>query len=379
MDQKISEELAQNTFDITTLKSIELSSPASDSIENFVSSNRVKTGKIIAPRQHLLLISADEWEVFISEWGSYQKDIYQLVTQMGGANDYGIDVACFKSDQGFNGAWDNYQCKYYKGDPLAISTAIPEIGKIIWHIYNERITIPENYYFFAPKDCSPSLKKLLLDSKKLKEKIVNSWEKSCSGKISKDKIILEGGFKNFLCNFNFSIFKYKPVDQVIEEYRNTPFFSLRFGGGLKDRPEPDLPPEKIEGKESNYTKNLFEAYADYKKTPSETFRIDEHSDLSAHFTRQREAFYSAESLRSFARDTVPPGVYKALQKDMLDGIIDIVEDDWNSGYKRVKEVLKESKKIPIEANGLFEVVRVSDRYGICHQLSNDLKISWIKK
>ncbi|MGY3961508.1 ABC-three component system protein [Aeromonas popoffii] len=68
-----------------------------------------------------------------------------------------------------------------------------------------------------------------------------------------------------------------------------------------------------------------------------------------------------------------------LQKDMLDGIIDTVEDDWDTGYKRVKEVLKESKNIPIEANGLFEVVRVNDRFGICHQLSNDLKISWIKK
>ncbi|HHC6495617.1 TPA: ABC-three component system protein [Vibrio parahaemolyticus] len=112
---------------------------------------------------------------------------------------------------------------------------------------------------------------------------------------------------------------------------------------------------------------------------SESFNIYEHSDLFPHFERQREAFYSAESLRSFARDAILPGVFTALQKDMLDGIIDTVEDDWESGYKRVKEVLKESKSIPIEANGLFEVVRVSDRYGICHQLSNDLKINWIKK
>ncbi|MGY5650451.1 ABC-three component system protein [Vibrio cincinnatiensis] len=364
----------------TNLQSLELPSPKSSEVKMFVSSNRVKTGKIITPRQHLLLISAEDWELFISEWGLYQKERYNLVTRLGGANDYGIDVACFKSDKGFKGPWDNFQCKYYKGDPLAPSTAIPEIGKIIWHIYNDEITLPDNYYFFSPKDCSPSLKKLLLNSEKLKEKVIETWDKNCSEKITTtQKIKLAGELKDFVSKFNFSIFKYKPVDQVIEEYRETPYFTLRFGGGLKDRPDPDLPPEKIEHKESNYTKNLFEAYADHKKLSSESFNIHEHSDLLPHFERQREAFYSAESLRSFARDTILPGVFTALQKDMLDGIIDTVEDEWESGYKRVKEVLKESKNIPIEANGLFEVVRVSDRYGICHQLSNDLKISWIKK
>ena len=67
---------------------------------------------------------------------------------MGGANDFGIDVACFKSDKGFEGPWDNFQCKYYKGEPLAPSTAIPEIGKILWHIHSKKISCPENYYFF---------------------------------------------------------------------------------------------------------------------------------------------------------------------------------------------------------------------------------------
>ncbi|MEH8251406.1 ABC-three component system protein [Aeromonas veronii] len=359
---------------------LELPSPISENVNNFVSSNRVKSGEIIPPRQHLFLISADDWELFISEWGLYQKKHYILVTRMGGANDYGIDVACFKSNQGFNGAWDNFQCKYYKGEPLAPNTAILEIGKFIWHIFNDDISMPDNYYFFSPKDCSPSLKKLLLNSLKLKEKVIEDWDKTCSNKITKtNNIKLEGDLYKFIDKFNFSIFKYKPVDQVIEEYRETPYFTLRFGGGLKDRPEPDLPPQEIDDKESNYISNLFEAYADHKKLPSDNFQLNEHSDLLPHFKRQREAFYSAESLRSFARDAISPGVFTALQKDMLDGIIDTVEDDWDTGYKRVKEVLKESKNIPIEANGLFEVVRVNDRFGICHQLSNDLKISWIKK
>ncbi|WP_413524976.1 ABC-three component system protein [Photobacterium phosphoreum] len=366
-------------MDNNDLRFRELLSPKDSEYKTYVSSSRVKAGKIISPRQHLLLISAEDWEVFVSEWGLYQKGIYRLVTRLGGANDYGIDVACFKSELGFNGTWDNFQCKYYKGDPLAPSTAIPEIGKIIWHIFKKEITSPENYYFFSPKDCSPSLKKLLLNYEKLKEKVINDWDKSCSNKITTTtKIELTGEFESFLFSFDFSIFKYKPVDQVIEEYRETPYFSFRFGGGLKDRPNPDLPPKDLEKKESNYTNQLIRAYAHHEKIPFESFDFNQKPQFIPHFNRQREAFYSAESLRAFARDSILPGVFTELQKDMMSGVIDVVEDDWDSGYRCVKEVLKESKSVPIEANGLFEVVRVQDRYGICHQLSNDLKIKWVK-
>ena len=41
--------------------------------------------------------------------------------------------------------------------------------------------------------------------------------------------------------------------------------------------------------------------------------------------------------------------------------------------------MKESRLIPLDANGLFQVVRVKDRYGICHQLANEDKLIWVKK
>lgn len=363
-----------------SLKGLELSPPDNEDSGGFTSSAQARSGKLIPPRQHLLLISADDWEVFVAEWGLFQKDKYHLVTKMGGANDFGIDVACFKSDKGFEGPWDNFQCKYYKGEPLAPSTAIPEIGKILWHIYSKKISCPENYYFFAPKDCGPSLKKLLLDSSLLKEKLKKDWDSSCATSITtKKEISLEGDFLLFVNNFDFSIFKYKPVDQVIEEHRATPYFITRFGGGMKNRPQVDSPPEKYAEAESKYITQLFEAYSDYLKIPPEKFDVNIEEALLEHFNRQREAFYSAESLRAFARDTVLPGTFTALQKDIYHGVIDIAQDDWDDSYKRVKETLRESKLVPVESNGLFEVVRVTDRYGICHQLVNDQKMKWVKK
>ncbi len=347
--------------------------------ENHPSTQNVLNGKLITPKQHLLLISANDWEDFLEEWGHFQKKEYHLVTGLGGANDYGIDIACFYTDKCFQGDWDNFQCKYYKDNPLAPGTAIPEIGKILWHIYNKNITAPKAYYFFAPKDCGDALKKLLLNSTKLKQKVFDKWNDWCKNSItSTQTVLLEGAFLDFVNQFDFNIFQYKPVLDVIEEHRKTPYFSVRFGGGLKNRPEPTIPPEDIDDKEARYVEQLNEAYADHQSLSTTTFNLSNHPKLEKHFGRQREAFYSAESLRAFSRDSVPPGTFRALQNDMLNGVIDIAEDNHESGLKKLKEVIKESKLVPLDANGLFQVIRVNDRYGICHQLANEDKLIWVK-
>jgi hypothetical protein len=359
------------------LKEFELPEPKSE-LEN-TSSQKVLNGKSITPKQHLLLLSADEWEEFIEEWGVFKKSEYQLVTGLGGANDFGIDVACFLTEKGFLGEWDNFQCKYYKGDPLAPGTAIPEIGKLLWHIYKNNITAPSTYYFFAPKDCGPSLKKLLLNSEKLKNKVFEEWDNWCATTITKTQTVsLDGEFLKFVSGFDFGIFKYKPVNQVVEEYRDTPYFSTRFGGGLKDRPSPTTPPDDYEVIEARYIDQLHEAYAENKNVAKDKFLFDSFPELEPHFIRQREAFYFAESLRAFARDSVPSGTFEDLQNDMFDGVVDTAEDDHKGGLEKLKSVMKESKSVPLDANGLIHAVRVKDRYGICHQLANDDRLIWVK-
>ena len=354
---------------------VELSNPSHNN-SHVSTTHNVKFGKHITPRQHMLLMSPAEWEVFICEWGTFQKSNYHLVTQLGGANDCGIDVACFITDKGFLGEWDNFQCKHYKA-PLSPATASEEIGKIIWHCFCGTITVPRRYYFFSPKDCGPSLTKLLLNHEKLKAHVEESWSKICSKKITKSQeISLEGEFKHYFDSFDFSIFKYKPVDEVVEEYRNTPYFSSRFGGGLKERPPQDVPPVEIVESESIYTSQLLKAYSEHVDEKIELQNLNEHSTYSNHFKRQRESFFSAESLRVFSREAVLPGTFTALQKEIFEGVIDTVEDDHKSGFVRVKATLSEARTTPINSNGLFDVVKVGDRHGICHQLVNDGKIKW---
>ncbi|MBV1929147.1 MAG: hypothetical protein KUG81_06500 [Gammaproteobacteria bacterium] len=359
------------------LSDFEITAPDYDG--QIASSESVKSGKILTPKQHIMLFSADDWEEFLNEWGYFQKQ-YKIVTKLGGANDHGIDVACFCTDKGFLGEWDNFQCKYYKGAPLMPNTAIPEIGKILWHIYNGNITKPRRYYFFAPKDCGPSLKKLLLNADKLKEALFTQWSSWCETTItSTQSVLLEGDFKLFVDKFDFSIFQYKPVLDVIDEHAKTPYRSTRFGGGLEQRPAPLNPPIDVDELELRYTEQLHEAYADHKNVSLGDISLSEHPDLEKHFKRQREAFYFAESLRAFARDSVPQGTFEALQDDLFNGVIDTAEEAHKDGLKKVKEVMKIAQSLPLDSNGLIQVVRTQDRQGICHQLANENKLTWVAK
>jgi hypothetical protein len=67
--------------------------------------------------------------------------------------------------------------------------------------------------------------------------------------------------------------------------------------------------------ESRYIEQLFQAYADRAKRPiTEINGLKALPRLKEHFLRQRVAFYHAESLRIFARDSVPLGTFESLQQ-----------------------------------------------------------------
>lgn len=363
-------------FTPTELQGMELKSPENT---NALTASKVNRTTPFPPQQLILLFSPNEWEVFISEWAYYQKEKYHSATKFGGSKDFGIDVACFTTKNGFLGPWDNYQCKHYKKAALAPSDAIPEIGKILWHIYNGRLTAPSNYYFFAPKDVGTSLKRLLLNADSLKSKVKTEWDNWCSQSItSTENIELTADFLAFVEAFDFSIFQYKSHLEVIEEHRQTPYFIERFGGGLQDRPESRKPPVSPDRVENRYLEQLYEAYSDNLSTVVMPTNIDEYPKLSDHLNRSRETFYEAESLKAFARDSVPQGTFEKLQDQVFYGVKDVEEETHADGLKRVKEVVKTAASLNVNANGLIDVVEVKDLHGICHQLANEDRLIWNK-
>lgn len=347
------------------------------SVQRSPSSAKILHGRLIAPKQQVLLYSPDEWEAFIEEWAYCQKTKYAKVVRLAGANDMGIDVAGLTDEAGFKGVWDNYQCKHYE-DPLTPSIAIPEIGKMLWHSVNGHFTPPRKYFFMAPKDCGMSLKKLLLDKAALAALVLEKWDAWCSDKITtKTRIQLEGAFRTYVETFDYSKFSFKTALEVIEEHRHTPYYAARFGGGLPDRPGPAAPPIIPAHTESRYLQQLLDAYSDHKSTT-----IADHSDLQAwpplldHYHRQREFFYHAESLRNFARDTVPPGTFEELQDEVHAGIVDVAASTHVDALACVNSVTLAATQLALTANGLISVVKIQDRRGICHQLANTDRLKW---
>lgn len=66
-------------------------------------------------------------------------------------------------------------------------------------------------------------------------------------------------------------------------------------------------------------------------------------DLLAHFGDSRLEFYSAESLRVFSRDTLPPGEFEKLQEEIHSGIRDEIRAHHPDGYRRVVAVVKTAR------------------------------------
>ena len=344
-----------------------------------ISSTKVLHGRIVPPQQQVLLYSSAEWEEFIHEWVHFQKTKFRKVVRMSGANDMGIDVAGLCDAKGFKSVWDNFQCKHYD-NALTPSDAVPEIGKMLWHSFNGEFVLPRTYYFVAPKECGMTLKKLLLDAAALKAKLFEKWDDWCANTITKKQTIaLAGDFEKHVQACDFSRFTFKTLLEVIDEHRLTPYYAARFGGGLPDRAPVDVPPVEPGQNESRYLQQLFEAYAEHKKLPLATVgELAPWQDLVDHYNRQREFFYHAESLRNFARDTVPPGTFEDLQDEVHAGVIEVEASEYIDGYARLGAVSQAAAQLPLTASGLISVTRIQDKRGICHQLANVDRLRWKK-
>lgn len=345
-----------------------------------VTAATVVHGPVIPAQQQLLLYSPDQWEDFVQEWAHYcLKGRYDRVQRFTGAGDRGVDIAGFTDAKKLQGVWDNYQCKHYD-NALRPTNVWVEFGKIVWYSFQKQYAPPRRYYFVAPKGAGTSLTALLADAAKLRDELIANWEKYVRKEITKtQEVPLDADLLAYVNEFDFSIFEAKTALQLVEEHRVSPVHSARFGGGLKPRPDAAKPPAAIATEESRYVARLLEAYAEHTGKPVlDPAALTGLPRLKEHFHRQREAFYHAESLRVFARDSVPAGTFESLQGDIYDGVVDTHDAEHPDGYLRVCAVTKAARELQITANALISCTRPKDRDGICHQLANEDRLQWTR-
>lgn len=340
---------------------------------------QVVHGPSIPPQQRLLTYSSEQWEDFVHEWVHYcLKKSYQQVQRFSGAGDMGIDVVGFQDDQRLNGVWDNYQCKHYD-HALTPTDVWPEFGKIVWYSFKGEYTAPRRYYFASPWGAGTKLSRLLGNATKLRDELIANWDKNVRASItSTQDVPLDAALRTYLDAFDFSIFKAKTALQLVDDHRSTPVHAARFGGGLPARPAAATPPALVAPAESRYVTQLLGAYTEHTGASVPDPSAVPTGKLKEHFHRQREAFYHAESLRVFARDSVPTGTFEALQQDIFDGVIDTHDASHADGYEKICSVTKAAREVQITANALISCTKPKDRDGICHQLVNEERLQWTR-
>lgn len=343
-------------------------------------------GPPVAPEQHIKGYSEDEFENFIREWAFHHKQIklkaYVQVGRFGGAGDMGRDVVGYIEQPSSHGKLDIYQCKHY-GHGLHPGDVWTELGKLCCFTFIGAFAVPEEYRFICPDDVGPELGRLLENPEELRQRLMDEWEKHVEGEITKkQKIKLEGKLLDHVKAFEFKRVGYKPIHEIIEEFRATPRYPSRFGGGLIIPRSPDKkPPAEIEDHEQRYVEQLIEAYQDHKDDTVKLDTLAAHPELEKHFARSRVRYFCAETLRHDVRDNLPDGVtFEQVQDQVLDAVADICEDKKHAtGLDRANAVTDHAGNYVVQDHALKGYVNSQIKKGICHQLANVDKLKWVQE
>lgn len=348
---------------------------------------QILTGPPIDPLDRVKIYSADQFEDFIKEWAYFflQKisGKYERVMRFGGSGDQGRDIVAYAQLQPAP-VCDYFQCKHYD-HPLSVSDVLPELAKLCYFTFVGTIPVPKEYRFVAPYDVSADLGRLLESPDELRNELVRKWTATSKNSIKRriisgQDVTLDNGLLQHVRDFDFSRVGCKPIHEVIDEHRRTVRYAPRFGGGLtKSLPSDQPPPAEIAPQETRYVEQLLEAYRDNTNDAAlELTGLPSLEKLFRHFQRSRERFYCAETLREFAKDSLPDGTtFTAVQDQVFDAVVDVVESDHACGLTRLDATTRTAQSIHVANHPLGSYVKPKSLQGICHQLANDDRLKWV--
>lgn len=143
-------------------------------------------------------------------------------------------------------------------------------------------------------------------------------------------------------------------------------------------------PKEIKETEITYVSAILEAFAEDAEvaviTKDELVLKDEYKKYRDKLERFRSDFYKAESIRESLKDTVLEkeiGTFQKLEDETYAAIIDKVEEDYPTSYKRLTSVLNHVTTVSL--NSLISTanwIGNSEKKGICHILVNEKRIKW---
>ncbi|MEW5655222.1 ABC-three component system protein [Streptomyces cinereoruber] len=328
-----------------------------------------------SPKKRVFAYDPDEFEEFVKEWVPALNTCYVRVERHGGAGDHGVDVAAYLTPQAMEGEWHNYQCKHY-GDALTWSKAAPEIRKLFKSVVQGHYTLPSRYIFAAPI-IGRSLVKQLAKPSDTQARFLDELTSTKDPVITSLSPSEREAVEKLAHGTDFSMFEPVDMDEMLDLHRTTRHWADRFAQPLPPRPQIMKPPAEHTLMEARYVQKLLDAYREEWGDKADTLdRVAEHEDARDHLKSQREAFYSAESLRLFARDATPEGHFEAVADDIHSIVVEVARGRHASGLDRLQAVLVTASQVILTETILAKLVRPLDRKGVCHHLANEDRLTW---
>lgn len=333
-------------------------------------------GPPVPPAARIRSYTPDEWEEFVREWATALPDTYVQIKLLGGAGDKGVDIAAFKTDRLFEGPWDCFQAKHYK-DPLSFSVAAPEMLKVFVAVIDGDYSLPDSYNFLAPKGLSTPFNMLVSKPTTLRSNFLDRL-------VGGDTLVKGMGesmlrsVRALATGTDFGIFKSVEALDALNTHSRTRWHAGRFATSLPTRGASEAPPPEYAPDEARYLQQLLAVYAErHPDKITDLSSVTGVPSMVRHLQRQRVSFFRAESLKGYAREAVPPGTFEKLQEDIYSGVVDIADRDHPNGFTRLSEVLAQVGQLDLNRHKLIAVADIDDRKGVCHQLANDDRLTWV--
>lgn len=319
-----------------------------------------------------------EWEAFVREWqvGVKKQVGYCEVKRMGGGGDLGRDVVGLCGADGFEGVWDNYQCKHYD-KPLSADRAVEDAGKVIFHAYRGAYSAPRKCIFVAPRMVSTELRELLLNPSKFKAEVLATWDKRVAKRIESgaNHVLVESLLK-YVESYDFTTFGYATLDEVLDAHRLTGYWAERFFGFLPPPPS-SVVPGNIVAEETIYVSRLLEVYQEIEGKPissAQSLAVD-HPAHNLHLHQQRVRFFEADCFTHHYRDSTAPGTVEDFEEQIHDVVEPALTFLSGSGHVRLSKALETAGNCT-PAGLLAPQAKVRVKQGMCHQLANRGRLKW---
>ena len=323
----------------------------------------------------ILALDDEDLERFVRDWIARKTSSYVEVQRFSGAGDLGRDVVGFLTDRRHEGPWHNYQCKQY-GRTLQTSSALLELGKILYHSDAGEFTPPTAFFFVAPRGMGRDLEKLIFNPSSLREALICRWNVVCAKKIVRgENIPLTGSLRALVDAFDFARVERMTVDDILGDEVAAPVLAKWFGADPGPAPR-GIVPVAVDVREQPYLDQLIDAYGERAGSAfADHIAVAAHPQMGEHLQDQRKRFFEADAFNRFYRDNTLEEDLESLYDDVYHGVSGPYRGSHGDTLARIDAVM--SQAAAVTPGGLLaRHARVPVKQGFCHHFANDGKFVW---